>query len=94
MIMDLLFLILLAIMGIVKTLLAGISLVIPASVETSITTTLSSIGTKFNTVYHMIPAADQLLIIVGLMITISSVLLGLRIFIFFYNKARGSGGNI
>lgn len=94
MITDLILFIFTGFMAICKGLLFTMSLGIPDVVETYITNALSTIGTKFNAVYHMIPAANHLFIIVGLMLTISTTLLILRITIFFFNKARGSGGNI
>lgn len=94
MIINLFYLIMLGVVGSVELLLSGISALVPNSVESSINDAVSTIGTKINAVYHMIPAANHLLIILTTILTISAVLLSIRIFIFFYNKIRGSGGNI
>lgn len=83
-----------AFLGLISQMMGNIAGSIPESTLTQITTTISSIGTKLNLVYNLIPAADSLILVIQTSITLVLGYLALRTIVFIINEFRGSGGTV
>jgi len=94
MILALFYIVAMVALGFIELTLYGISALVPDTLENGITNAVSSVGTKIQSVYHLIPGADALWNCILAIIIILAAYFTLRVGVFFYNEIRGSGGAI